>query len=201
MALKSFVKISNISSLSDARYCAGMMVDILGFDTNPNSDQQITPEDYKEISEWIAGVKFAGEFGDSTIEDIKESLTFYPVDYIQIDNFDKAEELAILNLPVILKLTLTSEYDLEEFTFKMSQHTNCAEIIIIKSENKSLYEKLDDLLENYEGNSKLLKGYDVFPQNQLGRFNGLELEAVKEEKPGLKDYGVIMDVLEAIEED
>jgi hypothetical protein len=29
----------------------------------------------------------------------------------------------------------------------------------------------------------------------------LELEATKEEKPGFKDYGEIMDVLESIEED
>ena len=29
---------------------------------------------------------------------------------------------------------------------------------------------------------------------------GLELEATREEKPGLKDYGEIMDVLELLEE-
>ena len=60
MALKTFVKISSVNNLSDARYCAGMGVDIIGFDLHEGSDHYVSPSKFKEIERWISGVKLAG---------------------------------------------------------------------------------------------------------------------------------------------
>ena len=65
MALKTFVKISAINNLSDARYCAGMGVDMLGFALEPTNPDSISPEKYTEIIGWLSGVKFVGEFEQS----------------------------------------------------------------------------------------------------------------------------------------
>ena len=55
MALVTKVLAGSISSLSDARYYAGMGVEWLGFDVNPNSKSFVSPAVFKDITGWISG--------------------------------------------------------------------------------------------------------------------------------------------------
>ena len=60
--LKTFVIVGEISNLSDARYCAGMGVDVLGFNINPVEETCVAPETLNEISGWVAGVAIHGRY-------------------------------------------------------------------------------------------------------------------------------------------
>jgi phosphoribosylanthranilate isomerase len=51
MALKTKVKAGNITNLSDARYCAGMGVDWLGFPADV-----VNPDTFKEITNWVTSL-------------------------------------------------------------------------------------------------------------------------------------------------
>jgi phosphoribosylanthranilate isomerase len=53
MALKTKVLVGNITNLSDARYCAGMEVDFLGFSASKVDSKQLS-----EIREWVVGPSF-----------------------------------------------------------------------------------------------------------------------------------------------
>jgi len=201
MALKTFVKISNVTNLSDARYCAGMMVDVMGFNVDPHSSQKISSTDFKEITEWIAGVKFAGEFKSSDKDTICEALNQYPIDYIQIEDYAAVETINLLGKPIIFKIHIESEDDLQKLKSQLGYLDELVKMVIIKSDNTGLFDAIDAQIGYYNGNLKLLKGYGLESNNHLKKFPGLELEALEEERPGYKDYGVVMDVLEAIEED
>jgi len=120
MSLKTFVKISNISNLSDARYCAGMMVDVLGFNIDPKSESQVSAEDFTEIAEWVAGVQFAGEFSEASIDEIKETIKSYPIDYNEINNLDLVEQVFLLGKPIIFRLSIDSEEILAKLKSKLS---------------------------------------------------------------------------------
>jgi len=74
-------------------------------------------------------------------------------------------------------------------------------MVILTSGNSSLFDAIDAQIGYYNGNLKLLKGYGISESQSLAKFPGLALEATEEERPGYKDYGQIMDVLELIEED
>ncbi|WP_462249747.1 beta/alpha barrel domain-containing protein [Ekhidna sp.] len=201
MGLKTFVKISNISNLSDARYCAGMMVDVMGFNIDPTSDSFISESDFSEITEWVAGVSFAGEFHNADVDQIRDIIKNYRVDYIEISNLDIVEKIGLLNKPLIVRLTIDSEAKLNELKSTLSYLDELAKMVIIKSDNPEIYNQLDAQIGYYNGNLKLLKGYSVLTNENLGKFPGIELEATEEERPGFKDYGQIMDVLESLEED
>jgi len=54
--LKTKVKVSKITNLSEARYCAGMGVDYLSFPTS-----SVDLKSYQEITGWVAGPKFGIE--------------------------------------------------------------------------------------------------------------------------------------------
>lgn len=201
MGLKTFVKISNVNNLSDARYCAGMMVDVLGFNIDPLSDKHISENDFAEITEWVAGVQLAGEFSNSGIEQIKEAMKSYPVDFIQISNVDLVEKVNLLGKPIIFQLIINNADDLNGLKSNLSYLDELVKIVSIKSDNADLFDQLDAQIGYYNGNLKLLKGYGISTDSSLAKFPGLELEATEEERPGFKDYGQIMDVLEVIEED
>ncbi|WP_425391520.1 hypothetical protein [Ekhidna sp.] len=201
MALKTFVKISNISNLSDARYCAGMMVDVLGFNIDPSSDSQVSDSDFAEITEWVAGVKFAGEFYGAGLDQIKESVKNYPVDYIEIGDLDLVEKVGLLGKPLIFRLEINNSSQLAQFKSDLSYLDELVKMVIVISNNEKLFDEIDSQIGYYNGNLKLLKGYGISEDKKLGNFPGLALEASEEERPGFKDYGQIMDVLELIEED
>ena len=59
MSLKTFVKVGNITNLTDARYCAGMGVNQLGFNVE---DPNFTVEKFKEITGWLEGIEYVAEF-------------------------------------------------------------------------------------------------------------------------------------------
>lgn len=201
MGLKTFVKISNISNLSDARYCAGMMVDVLGFNIDPTTENHVNEQEFAEITEWVAGVSFAGEFHNATEDEIKEAIKKYRIDYVEIDNVDLVEKVGLLGKPLILRLSINTEAELDKLSSTLSYLDELTKIVLLKSDNTSLFEELDAQIGYYNGNIRLLKGYGIHADQSVGKFPGLELEASEEERPGFKDYGEIMDVLELIEED
>jgi phosphoribosylanthranilate isomerase len=200
MSLLTFVKVSNISNLSDARYCAGMGVEVLGFNIDPTSSDCIDQQDFKEITDWVAGVSFAGEFHSASILEIKSAMKNYSVDYVELSRIDLIEEVQLLGVPIIFKSYVDTQEDLKKLQSNIGYLDELVKITILKSSNPELAEKLDELIMFYNGNIKLVKGYDISPDNSYEQFPGLELEATKEEKPGLKDYGEIMDILELLDE-
>ncbi len=202
MSLKTFVKVSNISSLSDARYCAGMGVDILGFNIDPRCDTKIKPKDYTEIAEWVAGVQFAGEFNESNLEDIKNAMKDYHTDFIEVTNIELIEPIGSLSKPIIYKTTINSDEELIDLKSSLSYLDDLVQIVVIKSLKSELFPLINQEIQCYNGKLRLLKGYHTSATDEdLQKFPGLELEATKEERPGFQEYGEIMDMLEAIEED
>lgn len=201
MALRTFVKISNVSNLSDARYCSGMMVDVLGFNIDSSTDHFVSEGDFAEITDWVAGVEFAGEFKNATLEEVKDAIKRYKIDYVEINDLDMVEQVCLLGKKIIFRLDVNTEAELNNLKSRLSYLDELAKMVVIRSTNDALFESIDAQMGYYNGNLKLLKGYGVVADKQLSKFPGLELEATEEDRPGYKDYGQIMDVLESIEDE
>ena len=100
--LKTLVKVSGVNNLSNARYCAGMGVDMLGFDMD---SMQI--EQFHEIKNWVSGVKIVGETKNESADYILEKIDQFKPDLIEIDNLESAIELYHLSdIPIILNETI-----------------------------------------------------------------------------------------------
>ena len=83
MKSKKFIKIRGVNNLSDARYCAGMMVDVIGFNLNLNDQNCVDVELLKAITQWIQGPEIAGEFDDMALEPIQTYLSQVDLDIIE----------------------------------------------------------------------------------------------------------------------
>lgn len=199
MALKAIVKVSGISNLSDARYCAGMGVEMIGFDIRPESEAYINPLKFQEITGWIAGVKLVGEVHGLSEETIREQLVKYPLDYLEITDLSLVQALANTGIPLIVKLAEDENPELA--VAKCAGEPTVAYLLL---EIKSPVDPV--LIEKLAGLFPLLAGYELSPAEVAKLIantpvKGFALKGGHEIKPGYKDYDELSDILEALEEE
>jgi phosphoribosylanthranilate isomerase len=66
---------TQVQHLTDARYFAAQGVDIIGLNIEKGNKEALTPEQFKEIKNWLAGVEVSAELGSFTqIEAAQELL-------------------------------------------------------------------------------------------------------------------------------
>lgn len=196
MALKTFVKISTVNNLSDARYCAGMEVDLIGFNLESSNSNYISPEDFNELTDWLSGVKFVGEFENARNQEILETVEAYAINYLQISDPTQLQFAKGLNLPVILKVPLDKTQDLPKEADP--------DYLLITGDGNELspekVRKVRDLTSRYN----ILLGAGITDENVEFLINetgakGIALQGGDELRPGYKDYDELADILEALE--
>ena len=106
--LKTKVKASSITNLTDARYFAAWEAEWLGFDLNPGSGNYIQPNIVKAIGEWVDGVKIIGEFEMQSAEEIQTAIDLLQLDGIQVGMFTDTDTLIQLaaEVPVIKEIII-----------------------------------------------------------------------------------------------
>ena len=86
MSYITTIKAGNITNLSNARYCAGMGIDIIGFPIGNNSFFGLETVKIEEIKNWIAGIDIALELSDTNFEKEKliEIISILKPNYLQV---------------------------------------------------------------------------------------------------------------------
>lgn len=195
MALKLSVKIGDVSNLSDARYAAGMGVDYIGFNIDSTSSNFVTPNTFKEISNWVSGVGIIGEIGNQNPENFEEypsyltettndSLANNSNEFVfRIDakkmNDTALEELLKSNSDVLFFIVELSPYQLTDNSSFFINLCTSYPIYISTDFSEQL---LDEIVDN------------IKPK-------GIEIKGGLEDQAGFKDYDGIADVLEWLEEE
>ncbi|AKD04818.1 hypothetical protein POKO110462_09960 [Pontibacter korlensis] len=206
MGLRTSVIVNGINNLSDARYCAGMGVDIIGFNLKLDDQDRVQPETLKEISGWVAGVQLAGEFLRARPDIINEMAEEFNLDYVQLDVPYLIDEIEEINRPVIQKVFINKDTVDSELLEMMELYSPYVHSFIIFS---------DDFTTIDETNSSFLKevcskfnvyvGFGIDKNNistvlQQIKPTGIGLQGGHEIKPGLKDFDELAEIFEEIEE-
>ena len=168
--LKTTVYISDINNLSDARYCAGMMVDYLGFNIG-----KIGVEEFREITQWVEGTIVA-EFNAIDVDKINSVIEEFKLDYVAL-NADSIP--GDINTKVILisdKPNSNCEFQLVD---KESIDNNFTSPILVSGDFQP--NDIDAILSHKNVKGICLKGGD-------------------EISPGQKDFDDLADILEILED-
>lgn len=205
MALKTFVKISSINNLSDARYCSGMQVNLMGFSLEENNKNFVSPTKFSEITGWLSGVEFVGELTLTHPDRILELLQEYPdIRYVEIQEEIHLKKLVNTKYRLILKQKLENPDDLVELTKKAAFYKDFDITILLTSETLKMNMTVIDQIKELAGNCDVLLGFgfqaDSVMQivDQTG-VKGISLEGGDEIKPGLKDFDELAEILELLE--
>lgn len=197
---KIYTKVSGITSLTDARYCAGMEVNVLGIQFDNQGVAALDRNHFVSISGWIEGPIWFGEFAGTEIENILEIQESYGLMAWQVTNLDVAFDLKNQQFSVALALELTQLAELEHRLKDLHP-----EYILIKTNgefpNSTELDLLNRLAQSYQLVIEPISGLDDFEAWQkILPDCGIHLVSGEEERPGWMDLSGLQDILEAVDE-
>lgn len=203
MALKTFVKIGGITNLSDARYCSGMYVNLLGFSVEKTSDKYISPAQFSEITGWLSGLEYVGEFEGASAGEVRETLKNYPgISWVEHSNLDTLIELKDSGFSMIYKSDLEEVRDQE---YQIGTAVSEAGIIFhLTSTHERLTAEDLEVINLLSEKCEIVLGAGLSSENVLDlladhTLKGVALSGGTELKPGLKDFDELADILEKLE--
>lgn len=211
--LKTKVKASSITNLTDARYFAAWEVEWLGFNFDTGADNHIPLVNMKAIKEWVDGVKIVGEFSMHTSEDMLAAIDLIGLDAVQANMAMPLEELIELQDKEIIKEFVieptTTETELQDRwsdlapyanTFLLDFNKNGISWEEIKKNDKLSLSYLRDLCQEQQ----VIIGLDFnanIVEEVLETLHpyGINVQGGLEEKVGYKSFDELDEVFEVIE--
>lgn len=189
MALKTVVKVGEITNLTDARYCAGMEVDYLGFPLD--GDKEISFEEFTAITQWVEGVIIVGEFTGSDVNAIQEKVDKYELKAIQIEDAALVDQFEACT--VFLKI--------ESKDSLAALNSATPDFLVYHSNKDQITDSETQQLEAITS-TKVLLGSGINEGNCedfTHNLAGIHLKGSEEIRPGYKDFDQLADILEKLE--
>jgi len=184
MPLKTFVKVGSITNLSDARYCAGMGADMLGFNAIEGRDHYISPKQFQEIRGWVAGPLVVAEIsGLQNTAQLATIIENYQPDYLEL-SLTELPFLSENSIPFILRLD-------SELTPGGKVSINPAFVLASTFLSNTIAPLLIEVSSLAEAEKAL----------QHSTLKGIALRGSAEISPGLKTYDELAEVLELLDAD
>jgi phosphoribosylanthranilate isomerase len=193
--LKTQVKVSSIANLSDARYCAGMGVEWLGFPL-----QEITLERFTEIRNWLAGVQIVGEFTKATADQVREAVTTYQPDVIEVDSSVSLVAIQSIDVSKILRVNI----DTDNLPAIFAASAPYVSHFLLVGDSADSLIGMEASVEIWAAQYPIIVGLDI-PEDDLDEWveqssiQGIGLVAGEEDRPGFRDFTDLMTILEKLE--
>ena len=211
--LKTKVKASSITNLTDARYFAAWEVDWLGFDLEMGSETQVSQQLVHAIKDWVDGVKVVGEFGMTSSDEIKSAVEEMKLDAVQVGMFANLGEVKTLEgIPVLKEIIIDegiSENALEEILESFAPF--CEAFILNFDKNRIDFEKIKSgEILSFSFLQNLSQKYPIILSLNLNstilseileeiKPLGINVKGGEEEKVGFKSYDELDEIFESIE--
>ena len=195
MGLKTTVIINEVNNLNDARYCAGMGVDYLGFLLEENHPNYISKEKFDEITSWVSGPEIIGEFSNYSLNEIISTLTKYSIKVVQVKDYQIVNDLFYNEYSVILEIESTqfSEKFFQKYKGKVNYF-----LLVGKNDPEVLHRAGE-----YAARYPIILGGNFYKEYlyEINRFpfNGIALKGGTEIIPGYGDFNELADILELLE--
>jgi phosphoribosylanthranilate isomerase len=202
MALKTKVKVNRITNLTDARYCSGMYVDVLGFSLEEGAPYYVSPNQFQEITGWISGADYAAEFTDSDAFTIERRLADYPgINWIESSDLDTLIQLKNLGKELIYRVSMEGiESIVPKIELLNQQHIT----LHLTSTENFLSTDNEIFIKELASKVHLFLGFGINPENssllaEIPGLAGLAMDGGDEIKPGLRDFDQLASILENLE--
>lgn len=192
MQARPVVYVNRITNLSDARYCAGMGADLLGFIVDPDHPDYVSPESYREMIGWISGPKRVAETLVPAGCDPDAVAARYQPDYIHLP-FSAIQQFVRLKIPLIAEVPF-EKY--ETFMAEIDPSLPLSFVVVIGMP--------DTIQSALRASPPTLVGTEAPVGSSLDFLKrtgaqGFVLQGSRELSPGLKDYDSLSRLLEELD--
>ncbi|MBY0434220.1 MAG: hypothetical protein K2U26_08935 [Cyclobacteriaceae bacterium] len=188
--------VDRITNLSDARYCAGMGVDLLGAMVDTVSDEYVSPKAWHDMMGWVAGPK---QVAHTLATDISASeiIQSYKPDFIHCPAEAILKNTVSADVEIIAEISFLDWQQKQELLKLYKGQIRYLVLTQLPSENEAvrfLSKVASDI-------PLLLELNDTFTGDVKSFFEktgvaGFVLQGERELQPGLKEYNHLSRVLE-----
>jgi phosphoribosylanthranilate isomerase len=209
--LKTKVKASSITNLTDARYFAAWEVEWLGFNLEAGSEDYIEPKNMNAIKEWVDGVKIVGEFNLPDLETVKSAIEVLEIEQAQVGPFTDYNTLKSISelLPVMQEIVVEKDTSLDSLRPIFDQNADMVEVFILNFDKngidwafirQNLLKELKELIQEHP----ILLSLNFDEKNIDSILEelqplGINVKGGEEEKVGYKSYDELDEIFEKIE--
>jgi phosphoribosylanthranilate isomerase len=198
MALQYSVKLSQVTNLTDARYAAGMGVKFIGYSFEPaDLENEALLTQRSEIAQWIVGPQIVIEENGLNAQQVEALYNALPVAFLQTRN------LKIVTSQQLIYPILLTECCLKEMDSVLAEYPDT--IFLITLIGIEIFPQIEQYLIDYCLKYKIIltapeiNSTEFLELIEKVKPYGIELAGGEEERPGYRDMGEMMDILEAIE--
>ena len=194
MPLKTLVKVGNITNLSDARYCAGMGVEMLGFNVVDGTANYINPSSFQEIRGWLSVPLVVAELYSAS----NKTIAHVPENY-RPDLF----ELSVHELDLVTNLETGLILSVDKNSFDRQLLERWKHRIRFLAVSQADYE--NNFIDHVKNDFDILVAANdntiITALTDDRNVRGITLLGGQEIRPGLKDFDALASVLEFLETD
>lgn len=184
--LNKKILVKSITSLSEARYCAGMFVDYISFDFNAESEYYIPKKNSDEIRGWLSGVKILGSFETNDSSAINQLI-----EENNLDGFIFTQNQYTL-LPLVNTNVKILQW--EDVGFLPSDIEE--EVIVLIDLNEQIDKFIPENMKNV-----FLQGFDFENvKYETSRVDGYAFMGSFEKQVGINSYQELMEAFEYIDD-
>lgn len=189
MIQRPVIYVRQITNLSDARYCAGMGADMLGYVIDPADPDYVSPKLYQEMSGWVAGPKRVVELANAHLDN-NELIANYSPDLVHIRS-KFIGDYQLPGLPLIVEVNFSESEDVIRMISDLK--LDVAYLLVTGLNNQTFLSSYPILVELERNTSSVIEFLDSY------NADGLALQGSREDAPGLKDYDHLSRVLEELD--
>lgn len=204
------LKICGLTSLADARFCAGAGADFLGFVFSEASPRYIEPARVREIANWLHGPELVGVFVNETIDTIHRIADEASLTFIQLHGDESPEDCEALRLPVIKAFRVASDDTVESMRQRMEPYRGIVRYFLLDTYRDGIHggtgEAFDwSIAANLSPDFPILLSGGLHAGNILEAIEqvlpiGIDLSSGVESAPGVKDFDLLGDLFDVFDE-
>lgn len=191
------LKICGITTLEDARFCAGAGADFLGFIQYPDSPRYVAPEQARAIIEWVYGPQTVGVFVDETAETINQVVDAVGFDLVQLHGDEPPEVCKQVDRPVIKAFGVSADDTPDTLRRRLDAYRDVVAYVLL--DTRTPQHGGSGRTFNWDLARSLSASFPLFLAGGLNAANiadavrtieplGVDLSSSLESTPGTKDF-------------
>ena len=212
MPLKTFVKASTITNLSDARFFSAFPVQWMSFPCNPISKQYIPPQQIQELIGWLQGPNYCLEVAGLSPDAIASLLQEVEVQGIEVEGIEELAEELNADYTIFRRVYINKNTTKEELAQLLEAKPKTDYFIFDFQLNEISFTRLvaEEIkitkadIELLAKQQAVLLAIDI-EANQIEQFltwkvSGIDVQGGEEEKVGLRSFDDIQDIMEELDQ-
>lgn len=201
------LKICGITSLEDARFCAGGGADFLGFVQHRESPRYIAPRVAKGIIDWVYGAEPVGVFVNEDADAVNRACDEAGFAWAQLHGEEPPFVCQQVERPVIKALHVGPSTTADALRYQLLDYADAVDLFLLDTKQTGLWggtgtpfdwdvaaalaEEFDFLLAGGIGPENLAEAV-----RRVGPY-GIDLSSSVETAPGVKDFDALRRLFDA----